>query len=99
MELDPKDVLVFQVKRDFVNLYKSFLVILEDLEKENEISFNKLKRQFPEAANALECANFFDEAKMEYLRKKILDLGNGSIRHVTTELEKYNVDFNIETKV
>ena len=58
MELDPKDILVFQVKRDFVNLYKSFLIILEDLEKENEISFNKLKRQFPEAEKALDCANF-----------------------------------------
>ena len=37
--------------------------------------------------------------EFEHKRKKILDLGNGSIRHVTTELEKYNVDFNIETKV
>ena len=95
MELDPKDVLVFQVKRDFVNLYKSFLIVLEDLEKENEISFNKLKRQIPEATDAIDCANYFDEAKMEYLRKKILDLGNGSIRHFVGELEKYNIDFNM----
>ena len=41
MELDPKDVLVFQVKRDFVNLYKSFLVVLEDLEKEVSLAVNK----------------------------------------------------------
>ena len=95
MELDPRDVLLFQAKRDFVNLYKSFLIILEDLEKENEISFNKLKRQFPEANGALDCANYFDEAKMEYLRKKILDLGNGSIRHFSAELEKYDINFNI----
>ena len=95
MDLEPRDVLAFQVKRDFVNLYKSFLIILEDLEKENEISFNKLKRQIPDQGNAIECANYFDEAKMEYLRKKILDLGNGSIRHFVTELEKYNIDFNI----
>jgi len=95
MELDPKDVLAFQVKRDFVNLYKSFLVILEDLEKENEISFNKLKRQMPAEKNSIECANYFDEAKMEYLRKKILDTGNGYIRRFNGELEKYKIDFNI----
>ena len=95
MELDPSDVLLFQAKRDFVQLYKGFLVILEDLEKENEISFNKLKRQFPQAEQAIDCANYFDEAKMEYLRKKTLDLGNGSIRKFGAELEKYKIDFNI----
>lgn len=95
MELEPKNILAFQVKRDFVDLYKAFLVILEDLEKENEISFNKLKRQLPQNTDAIECANYFDEAKMEYLRKKILDLGNGHIRHFHAELEKYKIDFNI----
>lgn len=95
MNIKPKDVLVFQVKRDFVNLYKSFLVILEDIEKEHEISFSKMKRQFPQFKDAIECADYLDESKMEYLRKKVLDLGNGSMRHLINELEKYDVDFNI----
>ena len=37
MELEPRDVLLFQAKRDFVHLYKSFLIMLEDLEKIDSI--------------------------------------------------------------
>jgi len=96
MDIKPKDVLVFQVKRDFINLYKSFLFILEDIEKEHQIAFSKIKRQLPQFKDAIECADYLDESKMEYLRKKVLDLGNGSIRHLINELEKYDIDFNIK---
>ena len=95
MDIDPKDVLVFQAKKDFVHLYKTFLIMLEDIKTENEISFDKLKRQFPQSREAIEFANYLDEAKMEYLRKKVLDVGNDTIRKFNSELEKYNVDFNI----
>lgn len=92
MEITGNDLLQFQYRRNITELYKSFLIILEDLNKENEISFQKLKRQFPEHVNLLDNANYFDDAKMEYIRKKILDSGNGCIRKMINDLEKFDIN-------
>ena len=43
-----RDLLEFQVNRNIVNLYKSFLVLTEDLYHENQAGFNRLKRIFDE---------------------------------------------------
>ena len=92
MEITGNDLLAFHYRRNITDLYKSFLVVLEDLNKENEIAFQKLKRQLPEACDALDNANYFDDAKMEYIRKKILDSGNGCIRRMINDLEKFDIN-------
>lgn len=98
MEINGEDLLKFQLARNVTQLYKTFLIIVEDLNKENEIAFQKLKRQIPSHTSSLDCANYFDDAKMEYVRKKILDAGNGCIRSMTGEMENFNINVSLKNK-
>lgn len=81
------------VKGSTKSLFKSFLVLIEDLHAENEISFSKLKKHLPEYSDIIDQANYFDEDKMQYLRKKILDIGNESMRENNSNIEKFTVNF------
>jgi len=98
MDINGEELLKFQLARNVTQLYKTFLVMVEDLNKENEIAFQKLKRQIPSHTSSLDCANYFDDAKMEYVRKKILDAGNGCIRTMSGEMEKFDINVNITDK-
>lgn len=90
-----RDLLEFQVNRNIVNLYKSFLVLTEDLYHENQAGFNRLKRIFDEDGEVIDQANCIDDAKMEYLRKKILDAGNDCVRQTLGDLDNYSINLNI----
>jgi hypothetical protein len=47
----------------------------------------------PEHADLIDQANYLDEDKMQYLRKKILDIGNESMRENNSNIEKFTVNF------
>ena len=81
-------------RRNVTNLYKSFLVLIEDLERDQELQFSKLKAAMPEHEKLLSQAEFLDSGKSNYIRKKILDSGNSAIRELMTELENYDVNFS-----
>ena len=98
MDINGQELLKFQLARNVTQLYKTFLIMVEDLNKENEIAFQKLKRQIPSHTSSLDCANYFDDAKMEYVRKKILDAGNGCIRTMAGEMERFDINVNITDK-
>ena len=72
------------------------MILVEDIQHENINSFNKLKRLSPEKSDSIDCANFLDEAKMEYLRKKILDAGNDCIRNMEREIKKFEISLKLE---
>jgi len=75
-------------------VFKSFLVMVEDLHIEHQIQFGKLKDKLPkEYLDIVDQADYLDEEKKQYLRKKILDIGNESIRGVNEELSKISVEF------
>ena len=74
-------------------LFKSFLVLIEDLHKEHEINFSKLKDSLPEDQRLIVQADYFDEEKLKYLRKKILDMGNEVIRNNDSEIENFTISF------
>lgn len=57
--MSKEEIRSFQIKRNIVFLYKSFLILLEDLEQDQ----------------------YIDEEKLNYLRKKVLDMGNDCIRN------------------
>ena len=90
------DLLEFQIQRNVVNLYKQYLIMLEDLEEEHRRTFAKLKINNPELESLISQIDYFDQAKMDYLRKKVLDGGNHCVREIKTELEKFNVTINIK---
>lgn len=73
----------FHVRKNITELFKSFLVILEDLEQDHLMYVEKLKKCLPsEHHPVIDNADYLDESKVEYLRKKILDLGNNCIRNM-----------------
>lgn len=89
-----KELLEFQINRNITNLYKSFLMILEDIQDQNQNNFNKLKNALPENHALIEQANCFDNARMEFVRKQILDNGNNAQREIIGHLEKFNLTIN-----
>ena len=93
--MNPKDILADTNQKNIKALFKSFLILLEDLQKEHEINFDKLYEDLPEEYyNAINQADYFCEEKMKYLRKKILDMGNEVIRTSDSEMEKFIITFN-----
>lgn len=92
--MDAKHLLQKYYGRNTVSLFKGFLVLLEDLQKEHSIHFSKLEKNLPkEYSSLIEQANYFDEDKMQHLRKKILDIGNETLRAIDSEMEEYTISF------
>lgn len=90
-EVEVGDIIKFQVNRNITNLYKSFLILLEDLEYEHQAHFGKLADNLPDNLDILHQADYLTEEKMEYLRKRILDAGNHCAREINTALENCNL--------
>tara|TARA_Y100000310_G_C20301305_1_gene631923 strand:+ start:261 stop:545 length:285 start_codon:yes stop_codon:yes gene_type:complete len=88
--VDVDEIIRFQVNRNIINLYKSYLIMLEDLEREHEEHFQKLKQKLPEHMDILDQADYLNPNKMEYMRKRILDSGNHCGREIIATLEQCN---------
>ena len=85
-------------QRNTVSLFKGFLIMLEDLQKEHQIHFSKLKRNLPEGClPIIEQADYFDEDKLQHLRKRTLDIGNETIRNLECELENFTISFTFNS--
>lgn len=83
--MDKNDIDNFQIKRSIINLYKSFLIILEDLQNDQHLSLERLKNIIPEQSDLIDQSNCFTKEKMQYIRKKILDNGNDCVRNLIGE--------------
>ena len=78
-------------------LFKSYLLMLEDLKKTHEINFNKLYDELPEEHHGLiNMADYFDEDYYQNYRKKVLDIGNSVLRDYNSELENLVVEFKFK---
>lgn len=86
--LNIKEILAFQVHRNIVNLYKRYLNLIEDLQEEHVNMLNKLNKKID--LETLKNVDYFDENKYNYIRKKILDLGNETIREISKNLEFFD---------
>ena len=75
-------------------LFKAFLILIEDLNKDHLINFSKLRKSIPEEYHPiLDQADYFDQHKLQYLRKKILDMGNETIRSTESNFENFTISF------
>ena len=45
----------------------------------------------PEEADLIEQANYWDEERMDHLRKRILDSGNHSLRELVGQIEQFQL--------
>jgi hypothetical protein len=77
-------------------LFKTFLILLEDLKTDHDIHFCKLRKNLPNHKELIEQADYFDEKKMQYLRKKVLDMGNENIRNNDDDLDKFTIEFQFK---
>ena len=84
-----KEYLIFQIHRNIINLYKSHLLIIEDLRKDHDIMLKKLEDNLPK--EYLDNVNYFDDEKYDYIRKKTLDLGNNAIRDFEKNVESLEI--------
>lgn len=92
--MDAQGIFKKYCQRNTVSLFKGFLIMLEDLQKEHQIHFSKLKRNLPEGClPIIDQADYFDEDKLQYLRKRTLDIGNETIRNIEGELENFTISF------
>jgi hypothetical protein len=82
MKIDSKikEFVLFQISRNIVILYKRYINLLEDLQEEHINMLNKLNSKVD--LETLKNVDYFDENKYNYLRKRILDLGNETIREI-----------------
>ena len=94
--MEDKVILQERYEKHIKNLFKSFLFILEDLNDDHNINFAKLKRALPDHKDIIDQANYFDKDKMQFLRKRVLDLGNDSLRGQNEDLEKFTVILNFK---
>ena len=76
-------------------LFKGFIHLVEDLKNENDSHFSKLMDALPEEYHDLLAqANYFDDDKMQHLRKRILDIGNESLRNILYEVQHFTITFD-----
>jgi len=94
--MDAKGLLGEHYNRGIKRLFKTFLVLLEDLKIEHDIHFCKLRKNLPKHKDLIEQADYLGEEKMQYLRKKILDMGNENIRANENDLEKFTIHFEFK---
>ena len=94
--MDARGLLGEHYSRGTKRLFKTFLVLLEDLKAEHDIHFCKLRKNLPKHKDLIEQADYLDEEKMQYLRKKILDMGNENIRANQNDLEKFTIHFEFK---
>lgn len=92
--MDPTEAINSFYAKNTKVLFKSFLILIEDLHKDHAINFSKLKNALPEEYhNILDQADYFDQNKLQYIRKKILDMGNESIRGVENNFANFTISF------
>jgi len=92
--MDAKKILARRANDNVSHLFKGFLRVLEDLKQEHDTASRKLYANIPEEHfPVLNVGNYFDNEKMTRLRKRILDLGNETLRSNDTELNNFTVSF------
>ena len=90
-----KDYLNDRVKINTSDLFKRMLGILEDIKHEHDRQFAILYSSAPDSFKpVVKQANYLDENQMAWLRKKVLDMGNESIRKMTTEMDLIRIEFH-----
>ena len=92
--MEANQYLLRQNKKEVTALFKNYLKILEDMKADHDFHYNKLYELIPEQYHPIiDAANHFDNNKLNWIRKRILDGGNESLRNFADEMENYCVSF------
>ena len=64
------------------------------MKKDHDFHYQKLYENLPKEYNPIiHTADHFTPEKVNWIRKRILDFGNESIRNLGSELDNYTVSF------
>ena len=95
MEQEGKDTLSshqavqFIVQRNITKLFKSLLDVVDDMKQQNSIMLSKVSRETD--LKYVQDINYLTPEMMDHIRKKVLDLGNESIREIGSILECFEL--------
>ena len=84
-----KKLLVNQLKRVVVKLFKNQLIQLEDLQEEHRSNLKRVEDLVSE--DFIKMIDFLDEERCGYYRKRILDSGNEAAREMERLLENFEI--------
>ena len=95
--MDGKDFISDRVRLNTSDLFKRMLLILEDIKHEHDRQFALLFDSAPDAFKpVVRQANYLDDENRAWLRKRVLDFGNETIRKLLTEFETVRVEFKFK---
>jgi len=84
----------FIIQRNITKLFKSLLDVADDIKQQNSSMLLKVSRET--SVKYVQDINYLTPEVMDHIRKKVLDLGNESIREITSILECF--DLKIDEK-
>jgi hypothetical protein len=83
-----------RVRTNTSDLFKRMLELLEDIKHEHDRQFAKLHESAPASFKpVVKQANYLDDEQMAWLRKRVLDMGNESLRKMASEMDVIRVEF------
>ena len=95
--MDAKKNLTRSSNDEISRLFKLMLMMVEDMKKDHDFHYDKLYENIPEEYHKIiNTANHFTQPKINWIRKRILDVGNESIRNFGSTLDDYTVSFIFE---
>jgi len=92
--MNAKKILNEASDKEISSLFKIMLIIIEDMKQDHDFHYQKLYDAIPEEYHSIiKTADHFTPDKLSWIRKRILDFGNESIRNMEKEIENYQVTF------
>ena len=92
--MDAKKKLNRESDDEISRLFKMMLMMVEDMKQDHDFHYEKLYENIPnEYHGVINTANHFTPQKVNWIRKRILDVGNESIRNLGSALDDYTVSF------
>lgn len=92
--MDPKETLSKQSTKSISYLFKQYLMLIEDLKFEHSEYVKRLKNNIPhEHHKVIDSAEYFNDQKMSWLRKRVLDIGNETIRSLDNDIDDFTINF------
>jgi hypothetical protein len=92
--MDAKKKLNRESGDEISKLFKMMLMMVEDMKQDHDFHYEKLYNNIPdEYHGVINTANHFTPQKVNWIRKRILDIGNESIRNLGSTFDDYTVSF------
>jgi|TARA_R110000803_G_scaffold22018_3_gene54954 glucan phosphorylase len=95
--MSAKKILNDHSYKEISSLFKTMLMLVEDMKKDHDFHYQKLYDEVPKKYHpVIKTADHFTPDKLSWIRKRILDHGNESVRNMEKEIENYQVSFKFK---